>query len=115
MVITPSALAAIDPAEVSSLRVLAVAGEAVCPDLVARWCARRRSHDGQPVRPDRDTIWQQDPSRCRPPHRSPSALPFAVQPVLVLDDRLRPVPVGVAGELYLAGAALARGYHGRPS
>ena len=63
--------------------------------------------------PTETTIWSTT-DRVRPGEPITLGGPIDNTRIHVLDTDLNPVPAGVAGELYLAGAQLARGYLGRP-
>ncbi|MDH4582512.1 amino acid adenylation domain-containing protein, partial [Pseudomonas sp. BN415] len=64
--------------------------------------------------PTETTVWS---ARCRLDEQQPQAFlgeALANTALHVLDEDLEPLPLGVAGELYIGGEGLARGYHERP-
>ncbi|MCZ1007004.1 amino acid adenylation domain-containing protein [Streptomyces lydicus] len=94
-----------------SLRVL-VGGEALPVSLARALAAGGRSVTNL-YGPTETTVWS-TAARVGASGRVSIGDPVANTRVYVLDSGLRPVPLGVAGELYIAGAGLARGYHRRP-
>ncbi|MGH8918684.1 MAG: non-ribosomal peptide synthetase, partial [Actinomycetes bacterium] len=95
------------------LRVLIVGGEACTSELVRAWVRPgRRFYNG--YGPTEATV-AVTVAQCRGDEPVPPiGRPMPNQQVYVLDRHLNPVPVGVAGQLYLGGVGLARGYLNRP-
>ncbi|TDQ50729.1 non-ribosomal peptide synthetase [Actinorugispora endophytica] len=114
MVLPPSLMAALPagcaPPDGSTILV---GTETVPPDLFDRWPGVNLiAAYGLTEATVNSTLWV--PGRDRPGvSRVPIGVPDPNTRCYVLDERLRPVPPGVAGELYVAGDGLARGYLGR--
>nr|WP_062331756.1 non-ribosomal peptide synthetase [Herbidospora sakaeratensis] len=113
--IPPAVLGLLDPATLDDLRVCFIGMEPFGPELVNRWSRPGREfHNG--YGPTEVTVTCVD-YLC-PPEPIEGAPPIGRamdnQRAYVLDRALRPVPVGVPGELHMAGAGLAVGYLGRP-
>jgi amino acid adenylation domain-containing protein len=104
----PSALAALPDAALPKLRIVAAAGEACSAELVRRWAPGRAFFNL--YGPTEATIWA-SAVRCHPDGGPPTlGRPIGDTRFYVLDRHLQPVPVGVPGELCIAGAGLARHY-----
>lgn len=100
----------------SSLRSVVVAGEACMPSLCTLHAATlENTLLYNEYGPTEATVWctvheiQKQNSKGRVPIGSP--IPYTQ--IYILNDRKEPVPVGVAGELYVAGKGLAKGYLNR--
>jgi amino acid adenylation domain-containing protein len=111
-IIPPVALATVPDTPLPDLATLIVGGDICSADLVNRWAPGRRMINA--YGPTESTVvatWS-DPL-------TPGGLPPIGRPIRnirthVLDGNLNPVPVGIPGELYVAGIGLARGYLKRP-
>nr|AGS49543.1 long-chain-fatty-acid--CoA ligase [uncultured bacterium esnapd8] len=104
-------LATHDVTRLAGVRVL-TGGEALPRPLAEKLCA----HAAQVINlygPTETTIWSTlaDVATSKPPS---IGTPIANTQTLILDQALRPVPPGVAGDLWIAGDGLARGYHRQP-
>ncbi len=107
---TPSLWGALDLSAVPPVRVLA-GGEALPAALADALGAVGEATNL--YGPTETTIWST--AATLDESGTPSiGRPIANTRIYVLDDMLSPVPPGVVGDLYIAGAGLARGYHGRP-
>ena len=98
----PAVLATMDHRSVGTGVVLDVGGEACPPEVIERWSAGRTMFNTYgPTETTVDaTVW-----RCRPGTGGVLiGAPIVNTRVFVLDGWLGPVPPGVAGELYVAGA-----------
>ncbi|MFI6688247.1 amino acid adenylation domain-containing protein [Streptomyces sp. NPDC050485] len=108
---------AADPNAFRTLRHLLFGGEAVNSARVAQVLAaeppERLLHVYGPTETTTYATWQ----LVREADENaavPIGGPLANTTVYVLDEQLNPVPVGVVGELYVAGPGVARGYLNRP-
>ncbi|HZO75930.1 MAG TPA: amino acid adenylation domain-containing protein, partial [Ktedonobacteraceae bacterium] len=103
--------------QLASLQTVIVAGEVCSSSLVS---AHQELLPGTALYneygPTEATVWS-TVANCvnlAPAHTVPIGRPIANTQLYLLDAHLQPVPIGVPGELYIAGAGLARGYLNRP-
>ncbi len=105
----PALMDMMDPERFPDLRVASVGGEPFAGSLVTRWSRYCRVVNGYgPTEATIGLIYKECGGEMRSP--PPIGRPVDNHRVYVLDSRMRPVPYGAVGELYLAGAGLARGY-----
>ncbi|NEP32738.1 amino acid adenylation domain-containing protein [Moorena sp. SIO3B2] len=108
----PSALAVLPPDDLSALKTLIVAGEACTSQLVKQWGKGRRFLNA--YGPTEGTVCATVAVVSGDEEKPSIGRPIPNVTTYILDSHLQPVPIGVAGEIYIGGVGLAQGYLNRP-
>ncbi|KUF19359.1 peptide synthetase [Streptomyces silvensis] len=107
-VLPPVALSETDAEDVLAGGTVMSTGDSCTPTLVRKWSPGRRMFNG--YGPTEVTVGATVGGPVRAGGDVGIGTPWIGNEVRVLDERLRPVPDGAEGELYIAGSGLARGY-----
>ncbi|MEV8318418.1 amino acid adenylation domain-containing protein [Streptomyces sp. NPDC059900] len=113
--VVPSLLGVLDPQTVPGVRNWVLGAERLTADLAAKWRAQAGLWNTYgPTEATVMTTAVELPTGFTSQDEAPAiGSPLPNTRVYVLDEFLRPVPIGATGEVYLAGPGLARGYLGR--
>ncbi len=102
-----------------SLRMVIVGGEKASLTVLAAWHTLAKSgvrwvntygptETSVIVTAHEPKDWEEIPATL------PIGRPIANTKIYILDEQLQQLPIGIAGDLYVSGPGLARGYHDRP-
>ncbi|MFB2919272.1 MULTISPECIES: amino acid adenylation domain-containing protein, partial [Aerosakkonema] len=108
----PSVLAALADEELPTLENIVVGGEECPPSLVERWANGRRFFNL--YGPTESTVCATIAQCFKGTGTLSIGRPIDNTQVYILDRHKQPVPIGVPGELHIAGVGLSRGYLNRP-
>jgi amino acid adenylation domain-containing protein len=110
--IPPSLLAVTSGDRLPALHTVVTGGDACPAEAVEQWGSGRRFFN---VYGPTETTCGVTAMECsRDKQGPPIGRPMANSQIYILDERLQPVPIGIAGEIHIGGAGLARGYRKRP-
>jgi amino acid adenylation domain-containing protein len=96
------------------LQLLLVGGEALPIPLAGQLGNATRGRLNNMYGPTEATIWCSTEAIEDPNDGAPIGRPFESTAMYIFDDSLEAVPLGVSGEIYIAGQQVSRGYLNRP-
>ncbi|MDX3854760.1 amino acid adenylation domain-containing protein [Streptomyces sp. AK02-01A] len=111
---TPTGWAMLLDAGFDAPAVTALTGGEALPLTLAQRLRPRAGRLLNVYGPTETTIWSTADEVGPDPDRVTIGRPLANTRIRVLDEHLAPVPVGIPGDLFIAGAGVARGYLDRP-